>query len=199
MTDAALVLQARGGDHLAGQMLVRRHGDLAGFHASNYFAPGLEKDDLKQEGLLGLAKAIRDYRSDRQSSFRNFASTCVERQVITAVKAATRKKHKALNTATSLDAPLGEDGSTLSELLSDDYLPSVAASVQSNEDGRKLGRALMLLTPLERHSIIGVANGWPYEEIARNLHTSAKAVDNAVQRARRKLASALDVEFGAAA
>src|ERR1700761_5734857 len=187
MTDAELVLRARGGDQIAAQQLVRRHRGLAKIPALDYFAPGLERDDLIAEGLVGLAKAIRDYRSDRDSGFRNFAGICIKRQIITAVKTATRNKHTPLNFAASLEAPIksGEEDGSLGDLL-----PSTARGplewLHAEEERAKLSAGFATLSPLEDRAIQGIADGTPYEDIAERLGIDRKVVDNAAQRARRK-------------
>jgi RNA polymerase sporulation-specific sigma factor len=193
VTDAQLVLLARGGDEVAAQRLVRRHRDVIGFHVRDYFAPGLERDDLFAEGLLGLTKAIRDYRPDRDSGFRNFADLCIKRQILTAVNTARRKKHTPLNGAASLQAPVGDDdGSTLGDLLPS-HLRQPIELLEADEEREKLEAGFRSLTPLEYRSIQGVADGIPYVAIADGLGVEEKVIDNAAQRARRKLSTALAV------
>lgn len=190
MFDAELVLRARGGDELAFRRLLDRHGDLIEIYTRTYFAPGAERSDLHQEGLYGLHKAVRDYRPDGGSHFRGFASLCIKRQVITAVKAATRYKHGVLNSARSLEGPAhvgSDDGLILAETLpgtSGD--PYQALAVE--EELAEVRDRLRDLSPLERQAVVGVAQGDPYELVAAAAGADSKAIDNALQRARRKLA-----------
>lgn len=154
--------------------------------AGEYFAPGLTGDDLLQEARIGLWKACRDY--DGRGAFKAFAALCVRRQVITAVVTATRGKHSALNERMSLDAPASQDSSDTA--LLGDVLPAGGdlpeARVELAEELRELALKMARLTELERGAVLHVANGGAYETCA--LGGSRKAVDNALQRARVKLA-----------
>ncbi|HEY6731866.1 MAG TPA: sigma-70 family RNA polymerase sigma factor [Solirubrobacterales bacterium] len=199
MTDAELVLRARGGDQIAAQRLVRRHRGLAKIHALDYFAPGLERDDLIAEGLLGLAKAIRDYRPDRDSGFRNFADICVKRQVITAIKTANRTKHKPLNHFASFSQPLSSDSdTTLEEILAGPLNRDPAAMLENAQEsaGAASGLAVGLsrCTLVERESIKAVyERGESYDEVGARFGVSPKTIDNAIVRGKRKLAESLQV------
>lgn len=190
MSDAALVLRARGGDELALRRLLDRHRDLIVGAVSKYFGGGLEWDDFEQEAIYGLHKAVRDYRGDRDANFRTFAELCIRRQVITALKTATRAKHSPLNEARSFAAQVGGERDDL--LLGDvieDLQPGPAELFDTRADLADLSEALMLLSPLERKVVVYHAEGRSYEAITERIGVGgAKAVDNALQRARRKLA-----------
>lgn len=191
MTDAALVLRARGRDELAFRRLLDRHQDLIGIHVSKYFAPGADRDDLVQEAQHGFFKAVRDYKAGQGSGFRNFASLCVERQVVTAVMTATRRKHEPLNAACSYDAPISpgaEEDLTLADLLADPRALEPAEQLAQGEQLLALTAAIDQLTPLEHKALIGVAlEGESYEALAAAAGVSEKTIDNALQRSRRKL------------
>lgn len=195
MTDAALLLRCRGGDELAFRRLVDRHDDLIEPTVRRYFGPGLDRDDLRQEALVGLHNAVRDYKAHRHSAFRGFARLCIERQVITAVKTATRRKHAPLSEAWPLDVPVSKrmaegDTYTLAELV-----PDIKADVVDLLDVRsklaRLKRAVWALSELERDVVLAIATGASYEEISVDLDVSLKSVDNAIQRARAKLGAVL--------
>jgi RNA polymerase sporulation-specific sigma factor len=191
MTDVELVLLARGGDEVASERLVRRYRGFVRLKASSYFLLGGESDDLIQEGLLGLYKAIRDYRTDRESSFRNFAELCITRQIITAVKTATRNKHTPLNSAASLNQSVGADpdGDTMLEEVVPDPLLGVADRVALRDEIADLGDLIRdRLTDRECAVLLRRANGYDYQEIAAHLGMTVKAVDCALTKARWKLA-----------
>lgn len=194
--DTWLCLQARNGSDAALDRLVRRYRGFVRLKASAYFLAGGEVDDLVQEGLIGLYKAIRDFRPDREASFRSFAELCITRQVITAVKSATRNKHRPLNGYVSFShTPAGqhdEGSATVGDLLpgpgTDD--PSVASA--SAEDLRRLVHCIHNhLSELEARVLERYLAGWSYDRIAEVCDVEPKAVDNALQRIKRKVAGAL--------
>jgi RNA polymerase sporulation-specific sigma factor len=192
-SDAALALRARGGDELAAQRLVERYRGFVRLKASSYFLLGGESDDLIQEGLVGLYKAIRDYRTDRESSFRNFAELCITRQIITAVKTATRNKHTPLNQYVSFSQTpaRGSEETTLAEVIPGPEKDEPVLEVLNRESLIDFISALDSLSELERNVADLLADGCSYEEAAVVLDITTKAVDNAVTRVRRKLASRL--------
>lgn len=189
MADAELALRARGGDELAFRRLVDRCEDVIEFHIRKYFGAGLARDDFRQEALVGLHKAARDYRPERGKTFRGFASLCIERQVITALRTARRNKHMPLNDATPFSAPVGES----EDLELGDILPdSRPTPPEAMEIAENLADVMAIvredLSPLERDVLIHVAEGRRYDEITALTGRHLKAVDNALQRARRKIA-----------
>ena len=194
--DGYLIALAKQGDPAAYDQLVRRYYGFVRLKASSYFLAGGDSDDLIQEGLVGLYKAIRDFRPDRESSFRNFAELCITRQIITAVKTATRNKHAPLNQYVSFaqtPATANGDGeSTLEEVLpgpiSDDPVDRVIASEELSSLVACLGT---VLSDLESRVLSLYLDGHSYEVVARKLECDTKTVDNALQRVKRKVANHL--------
>lgn len=194
--DGYLIALAKQGDPAAYDRLVRRYHGFVRLKASSYFIAGGDSDDLMQEGLVGLYKAIRDYRTDRQSSFRNFAELCITRQIITAVKTATRHKHVPLNQYVSFaTTPAGasEGESTLEEMLPGSTVHDPANQVISSEELRSLVDCLSsTLSELEARVLALYLDGRSYEEIGGIVGCDTKTVDNALQRVKRKVGGHLD-------
>jgi len=196
LADAYLVAQAKRGDNAAYDRIVRRYRGFVRLKASSYFLLGGESDDLIQEGLVGLYKAIRDFRTDRESSFRNFAELCITRQMITAVKTASRNKHAPLNQSISFatsPTAAGDGGeSTLEEILPGSRVDDPATKVISSEELGSLVECLTsVLSELESEVLTCYLDGRPYEEIAERLGCDTKTVDNALQRVKRKVSTHL--------
>jgi RNA polymerase sporulation-specific sigma factor len=190
--DGFLIALAKQGSADAYHRLVRRYYGFVRLKASSYFLAGGDSDDLIQEGLVGLYKAIRDYRSDRESSFRNFAELCITRQIITAVKTATRNKHTPLNQYVSFaSTPTGESGdndSTLDEMLPGSTVHDPVNQVISSEELRALVACLSTaLSELESRVLALYLDGHSYEEVGKRLGCDCKTVDNALQRVKRKV------------
>ena len=194
--DSYLIALAKQGDPTAYDRLVRRYHGFVRLKASSYFIAGGDSDDLMQEGLVGLYKAIRDYRTDRQSSFRNFAELCITRQIITAVKTATRNKHVPLNQYVSFaTTPAGasEGESTLEEMLPGSPVHDPANQVISSEELRSLVDCLAsTLSELESRVLALYLDGRSYEEIGGIVECDTKTVDDALQRVKRKVGCHLD-------
>jgi RNA polymerase sporulation-specific sigma factor len=195
LADAYLVAQAKRGDSVAYDRLVRRYRSFVRLKASSYFLLGGESEDLIQEGLVGLYKAVRDFRSDRESSFRNFAELCITRQMITAVKTASRNKHAPLNQSVSFatsPSAAGEGDSTLEDILPGSHVEDPASRVISTEELRSLVDCLTsVLSSLESEVLTCYLDGRSYEEIAERLECDTKTVDNALQRVKRKVSQHL--------
>ena len=179
-------------------MIVRRYRGFVRLKASSYFLLGGESDDLIQEGLLGLYKAIRDYRTDRESSFRNFAELCITRQIITAVKTATRNKHTPLNQYVSFSqtpAAAGDSETTLDEILPGPSVHDPVNQVIATEELESLVSCLSgvsgVLSDLESRVLSLYLDGHSYEAIAERLECDTKTVDNALQRVKRKVGTHL--------
>jgi RNA polymerase sporulation-specific sigma factor len=193
--DGYLIALAKQGDATAYDRIVRRYYGFVRLKASSYFLAGGDSDDLIQEGLVGLYKAVRDYRTDRESSFRNFAELCITRQIITAVKTATRNKHTPLNqyvsfSATPASATDGEP--TLDEIIPGPSVDDPISQVISSEELRALvGCLSTALSDLESRVLSLYLDGRSYEEIAGLLDCDAKTVDNALQRVKRKVGAHL--------
>jgi len=189
--DVALVVASRDGDQNASCELVRRYRGLIRSKARSYFLVGADRDDIIQEGMIGLYKAIRDYDPTRQASFHSFAELCVTRQIITAVKSATRRKHSPLNGYVSLSrsTSLEEDGERLlSDILAVKGICDPAEIVISawETDFIRTGMADSL-SSFESEVLKLYTNGRSYMEIADQLGRHTKAVDNALQRVKRKM------------
>jgi RNA polymerase sporulation-specific sigma factor len=189
--DLRLVIQARNGDDAALDALIRRYTGFVRLKASSYFLAGGEGDDLIQEGLIGLYKAVRDFRSDKDTSFRSFAELCITRQIITAIKTATRFKHSPLNSYVSFSqAPAGqEEGEcSLGDALPGPGIDDPAICVISTEELQSLVFCLGTgLSPLESDALRLYIEGRSYEEMAEELACDTKTIDNALQRVKRKI------------
>ena len=192
--ETELILRARAGDDAAVHELLDRYRVLARTKARSYFLVGSDRDDVVQEGMIGLYKAIRDFQPDKGASFRTFAELCVTRQIVTAVKASTRLKHAPLSTSVSLDKPVGSDevdclGDLLPACSSDDP----ASAVVSADQLRALQQHFdEVLSDLEQQVLRHHVEGKSYDEIAAMLQRHVKSVDNALQRIKRKLQAHLD-------
>ena len=190
--DSYLIALAKSGDAVAYDRLVRRYYGFVRLKASSYFLAGGDSDDLIQEGLVGLYKAVRDFRSDRESSFRNFAELCITRQIITAVKTATRNKHTPLNQYVSFSsspasAPDGGEP-TLDEIIPGPTVHDPVNQVVSSEELQALVACLSTaLSELESRVLALYLDGRSYEEIGGMLACDTKTVDNALQRVKRKV------------
>jgi len=192
LEDLQLVIRARNGSDSARDELMRRYQGFVRLKASSYFLAGGDSEDLVQEGMIGLYKAIRDYRSDRESSFRSFAELCVTRQIITAIKSATRYKHAPLNTYVSFShTPAGQDSEgdcTLGDALPGPAVDDPAVCVISTEELQSLVFCLGTgLSPLESDALRLYLEGNSYEEMAEGLGCDTKTIDNALQRVKRKV------------
>jgi RNA polymerase sigma-H factor len=189
--DHYLVALAKEGRSDAYDAIVRRYRGFVRLKASSYFLLGGEADDLIQEGLLGLFKAVRDYRVDRESSFRNFAELCITRQIITAVKTATRNKHTPLNQYVSFSqspAAAGDSETTLDEVLPGPTASNPVNQVIATEELHSLVTCLSgVLSELESRVLSLYLDGHSYEVIAERLECDTKTVDNALQRVKRKV------------
>jgi RNA polymerase sporulation-specific sigma factor len=192
LEDLQLVLRARNGDPVALDQLIRRYTGFVRLKASSYFLAGGDSEDLVQEGLIGLYKAVRDFRTDKETSFRSFAELCVTRQIITAIKTATRFKHQPLNSYVSFShTPAGQD--TDGECTLGDALPGSAVEeppvvVISTEELQSLVFCLGSgLSKLEADALRLYLEGCSYEEMAVELGCDTKTIDNALQRVKRKI------------
>ena len=195
--DNYLIALAKQGRPDAYDRILKRYYGFVRLKASSYFLIGGDSDDLIQEGMVGLYKAIRDFRTDRESSFRNFAELCITRQIITAVKTSTRNKHTPLNEYVSFSATptaSGGDGDpTLDELLPGPTAHDPANQVISTEELHSLVTCLSsVLSELESSVLSLYLDGYSYETVAERLECDTKTVDNALQRVKRKVGTHLD-------
>jgi RNA polymerase sporulation-specific sigma factor len=188
-TDETLVARWQAGDATALEALLRRYRRFARSKARTYFLVGADADDIEQEGLIGLYKAARDFQPERQPSFRAFAELCVTRQVISAVKSSTRRKHQPLNSYVSISASAESDtGCDVEHLLDDRRCADPADELVSQEDLRALRRLVAeSLSDFEVDVLRLYLGGKSYHEIGGCLGRHAKSVDNALQRIKRKL------------
>ena len=190
MTDEEVVELARQGDRDAQEYLIGKYKNFVRAKARSYFLIGADKEDIIQEGMIGLYKAIRDYRPDKLSSFRAFAELCITRQIITAIKTATRQKHIPLNSYISLTKPIYDEDSdrTLLDVISGTRVTDPEELVISQEDfddiEAKLGE---ILSSLEWNVLMYYLEGKSYQDIAEGLDRHVKSIDNALQRVKRKL------------
>jgi RNA polymerase sporulation-specific sigma factor len=192
LADEDLVARFREGDVTALNVLLERYRGFARAKARGYFLIGADSDDIEQEGLIGLYKAARDFRDDRESSFRAFAELCITRQIITAIKTATRQKHQPLNSYVSLSSsrPGSDDDSerTVEDSLESEVPTDPAEVVISNESFSTMRRGMLeQLSGLEVKVLHLYVSGKTYQEIAGELGRHVKSIDNALQRIKRKL------------
>jgi RNA polymerase sporulation-specific sigma factor len=195
LDDLYLVALAKQGSPVAYDQILRRYYGFVRLKASSYFLAGGDSDDLVQEGMVGLYKAVRDFRTDRESSFRNFAELCITRQIITAVKTATRNKHTPLNQYVSFStspASATDGEPTLDEILPGPTAHDPVNQVISSEELRSLVACLStVLSDLESRVLALYLDGHSYEAVGDRLECDTKTVDNALQRVKRKVGAHL--------
>ena len=185
-----VVIQAKQGDSKAQEYLIIKYENFVKAKAKSYFLIGADKEDIYQEGMIGLFKAIRDFKSDKLSSFKAFAELCVTRQIITAIKTATRQKHIPLNTYVSLNKPIYDEESdrTLLDVLSEAKVSDPEELIISREEMTHIQTEIGdVLSGLEMEVLMSYLDGKSYQEIACDLDRHAKSIDNALQRVKRKL------------
>ena len=191
LTDEEIVLDAKDNDNEDALVyLINKYRNFVRAKARSYFLIGAEREDIIQEGMIGLYKAIRDFRNDKLSSFRAFAELCVTRQIITAIKTATRQKHIPLNSYVSLNKPIYDEDSdrTLLDVLSGAKVSDPEELVISREEFVDIEAKMEeILSDLEWRVLMSYLDGKSYQEIAVDLHRHVKSIDNALQRVKRKL------------
>jgi RNA polymerase sporulation-specific sigma factor len=190
MRDENIIKYIQSGDSNALDFLINKYKNFVEYRVSSYYIIGADKEDLIQEGMIGLFKAIRDFNNDRNTSFKTFADMCIKRQVITAIKSATRQKHIPLNSYISLDGPVSsnDDDRSLLELLSGKNSLNPEELLITNEKAKIIENILTeLLTDLEKNVLILYLEGQTYKEISEKFNRSVKAIDNALTRVKRKL------------
>ena len=199
-TDEELALLAQQGDEDALEYLLNKYKNFVRSKARSYFLIGADHEDIVQEGMIGLYKAIRDFKPEKLSSFRAFAELCITRQIITAIKTATRQKHIPLNSYVSLNKPIYDEESdrTLLDVITEGRLANPEDMLISQEDvGLIEDRIGQMLSSLEREVLSAYLDGKSYQEIALELDRHVKSIDNALQRVKRKLEKFLDENGGA--
>ena len=195
MTDEQIVQLAQAGEEPALVYLLNKYKNFVRSKARSYFLIGADHEDIVQEGMIGLFKAIRDYREDRLSSFRAFAELCITRQIITAIKTATRQKHIPLNSYVSLNKPIYDEESdrTLLDVITEGYLANPEDVLINREDMSLIEvRIAQSLSPLERQVLAKYLQGKSYQEISRDMKRQIKSIDNALQRVKRKPAKIME-------
>ena len=195
LTDEAVVARCREGDAVAVEFLLNKYKNFVRSKARSYFLIGADHEDIVQEGMIGLYKAIRDFRPEKLSSFRAFAELCITRQIITAIKTATRQKHIPLNSYVSLNKPLYDEESdrTLLDVCAEGHSANPEELIISQEDLNGIHQKIdEVLSGLEQEVLTAYLDGKSYQEIADNLGRHVKSIDNALQRVKRKLEKYLE-------
>jgi RNA polymerase sporulation-specific sigma factor len=190
LEDEEVVELVHQGDSDALDYLIHKYKNFVRAKARSYFLVGADREDIVQEGMIGLYKAIRDFKEDKQTSFKAFAELCITRQMITAIKMATRQKHIPLNSYVSLDKPIYEDDSarTLMDVLSGAKVMNPEELIINREEVDSIeGKISELLSDLERKVLLLYLDGRSYQEISEELNRHVKSIDNALQRVKRKL------------
>jgi RNA polymerase sporulation-specific sigma factor len=193
--DEEVVLEAQKGNNRAQEYLIAKYENFVKSKAKSYFLIGADKEDIYQEGMIGFYKAIRDFKPDKFTSFKAFAEICVTRQIITAIKTATRQKHIPLNTYVSLNKPIYEDESdrTLIDVLSSIAISDPEELIISQEQLKFIEEEIAkVLSELELEVLTSYLDGKSYQEIASDLDRHEKSIDNALQRVKRKLEKCLN-------
>jgi RNA polymerase sporulation-specific sigma factor len=195
-SDEDIVSEAKDGNTIALEFLINKYKNFVKAKARSYFLIGADREDIIQEGMIGLYKAIRDFKGDKLSSFRAFAELCITRQIITAIKTATRQKHIPLNSYVSLNKPIYDEDSdrTLLDILSGTKITDPEELMINREEYNdiefKMGE---ILSDLEWKVLTLYLEGKSYQEIAVDLRRHVKSIDNALQRVKRKLERYLEV------
>ncbi len=190
--DEDLVEIIKSGDKLAFEYLINKYKELVNIKVSKYFIIGAERDDIFQEGLIGLFKAIKSYKKDMQNSFKSFANMCIERQLITAIKTSNRQKHIPLNSYLSLNISAyndieGENETDLMDIFDSNLVEDPLDTITKKEYYQNLEDAIdKSLSDFEKKVLTKYINGKSYIQIANELDTPVKSIDNAIQRIRKK-------------
>ncbi|AKM17474.1 RNA polymerase sporulation sigma factor SigH [Anoxybacillus geothermalis] len=195
LEDEQLVALVHEGDGEALDFLIHKYQNFVRAKARSYFLVGADREDIVQEGMIGLYKAVRDFKGDKLSSFKAFAELCITRQMITAIKTATRQKHIPLNSYVSLDKPIYDDESdrTLMDVLSGTQVTDPEELIVNREEVDDIELKMAeLLSDLERKVLALYLDGRSYQEISEELNRHVKSIDNALQRVKRKLEKYLE-------
>lgn len=194
ITDEEVVSYAKNGDELATEYVINKYKNFVRVKAKSYFLVGADREDIIQEGMIGLYKAIRDFKADKLSSFRAFAELCITRQIITAIKTATRQKHIPLNSYISLNKPIYDDDSdrTMLDILSGAKITDPEEVFINHELSGDIREKIQEnLSELESQVLMSYLEGKSYQEMARELNRHVKSIDNALQRVKRKIEKSL--------
>ncbi|GIO88362.1 RNA polymerase sporulation sigma factor SigH [Paenibacillus faecis] len=199
LNDEDIVEAVRNGDSEALEYLINKYRSFVRAKARSYFLIGADREDIIQEGMIGLYKSIRDFRGDKLASFKAFAEICITRQIITAIKTATRQKHIPLNSYVSLDKPIYDEDSdrTLLDVICGSRVCDPEELIINQEEFTGLEDKMSeILSDLERKVLMLYLDGRSYQEIAVDLKRHVKSIDNALQRVKRKLERYLEVRDG---
>lgn len=195
MADEELILIVREGDSLALDYMINKYTGFVKSKAKTYFLVGADKEDIVQEGMIGLYKAIRDFKPDKLSIFKAFAELCITRQIITAIKTATRQKHIPLNSYVSLNKPIFEEESdrTLIDVIVEDKVSDPEQIMIDREEYKVMESKMSeVLSDLEWEVLKKYIDGKSYQEISVDLNRQVKSIDNALQRVKKKLEKYLE-------
>ncbi len=198
--DEDLIEIIKSGDKMAFDYLINKYRELVNIKVSKYFIIGAERDDIVQEGLIGLFKAIKSYKSDMKNSFKSFANMCIERQLITAIKSSNRQKHMPLNSYLSLnisayDEEEGKSDTSLIDIFNTTLIEDPLDTITKKEYYQNIENAIdKSLSDFEKKVLTKYINGKSYLEIAEDLDTPVKSIDNAIQRIRKKAMKGLKQE-----
>ena len=190
-----IVLKAKNGDKISQEYIIKKYINFVKIKSNPYYLVGADKDDIIQEGLIGLYKAIRDFDESKTNSFRCFAEICITRQIITAIKTATRKKHTPLNSYVSLNKPVYDEESerTLIDIIATNISSDPEELIISKEELKRIQNKMdKVLSDLELKVLEMYLNGRSYQYIANRLDRDVKSIDNALQRVKRKLENCLE-------
>lgn len=198
MSDEDLIKVIKSGDKNALDYLIEKYKDLVNMKVGKYFMVGSEREDIVQEGLIGLYKAVKCYSPDKQNSFKTFANMCIERQLITAIKSSNRQKHMPLNTYLSLNTKAYEDDeeSNMLDIFDSHQVEDPLETITKQEYYKTVEKAIdESLSDFEKQVLNRYMKGESYNQIAEKLDTPVKSVDNAIQRIRKKATKNMDVEL----
>ena len=199
LTDEEIVELCHQGDSVAEEYLLNKYKNFVRSRARSYFLIGADHEDIVQEGMIGLYKAIRDFKPEKLSSFRAFAELCITRQIITAIKTATRQKHIPLNSYISLNRPIYDEESdrTLLDIIIESSTGNPEEMIINQENVGTIHRKMNeVLSELEQEVLSAYLDGKSYQEIAELLNRPVKSIDNALQRVKRKLEKYLEGNGG---
>ncbi len=195
LSDDEIVQLAQNGNQVALEYLIRKYKNFVKAKSRSYFLIGADRDDIVQEGMIGLYKAVKDYDIDKLASFKAFAELCITRQIITAIKTATRQKHQPLNSYISLNKPIYSENSdrTLLDVLKGSKLTNPEEKFISSQTYNLLEDSIKeMLSELELDVLIEYLKGKSYQKIAKDIDRHVKSVDNALQRVKNKLEDFLE-------
>ena len=190
LTDEQLVLMAREGSETAEEILIEKYKGLVRAKAKAYFIAGAEAEDVVQEGMIGLMKAVRSFDANREASFKTYAGTCINNQILKAIRKAEREKNQPLNDAISLDNHLGEkdENLTIGDIIKGSMFDEPEEKVIYEDTLERLGNiSRQIFSPMEAKVLRAKIAGKNYQEIAEELGKSPKTIDNALQRIRKKI------------